>query len=110
MQRHRERFALGMSGLGVLRSSDEARKLFDQAYKARKAAGHTMKDNFGMWVSFNLDERDVPAAAGSGIVEKFKRVAPFPIDALLVEREGAEPTPKDSERTWPSGSEAVQPP
>lgn len=90
--------------------ADEVRKRFDQAYKARKAAGHTMKDNFGMWVSLDLDKRDVPAAVGSGIVEKFKRVASYPIAALLAEREEAEPTPEVSEKTSPTGSESVQPP
>jgi hypothetical protein len=65
--------------------ADEVRKRFDAAYAARVKAGLVLRDNFGMWVRLDLDKRDAHAAVGSGIIEKYKRVAVFSIENLLAE-------------------------
>ncbi|WP_420967904.1 hypothetical protein [Bradyrhizobium sp. B120] len=66
----------------------EVRKRFDAAFASRTGAGQTVRTNFGMWVSLDHDARNIPASAGSGIIDKYKAVAVFPIPDLLA---GAEP-------------------
>lgn len=64
---------------------DEVRKRFHAAYNARVNDGQKVRDNFGMWVGLDRDERGIAASVGSGIVEKYKRVALYPIEELLAE-------------------------
>lgn len=67
--------------------ADEVRSRFDAAYAARVKAGQVVKNNFGMWVSLDQDDRGIPASTGSGIVKKHKRVAIYPIKDLLAGNE-----------------------
>jgi hypothetical protein len=64
--------------------ADDVRKRFNNAYAARKAQGNIVRDNFGMWVGLDTDERGGAYAYGSGIAEKYKRIASYPIQDLAV--------------------------
>jgi hypothetical protein len=64
----------------------EVRRRFDAAYAARRAAGQTIQDNFGMWVGLDVDTRGIPASVGSGIAEKHKPIAIYPMNTLLEAR------------------------
>jgi hypothetical protein len=65
--------------------ADEVRKRFHAAYTARINDGQKVRDNFGMWVGLDRDERGIAASVGSGITEKFKHVAVYAIEDLLAE-------------------------
>lgn len=65
--------------------ADEVRKRFNAAYAARNKEGLTIKDNFGMWVSLDRDDRGLAASVGSGILDHYKRVAAYSISDLLSE-------------------------
>lgn len=61
----------------------EVRQHFDAAYAARREAGQTVQDNFGMWVGLDVDDRGIPASIGSGIAEKHKPIVVYPMTTLL---------------------------
>lgn len=63
----------------------EVRERFNEAYKARAAAGQVLKDNFGMWVALNDPKRGLPADKGSGLADKFKPVARYNIASLMAD-------------------------
>jgi len=65
--------------------ADEVRKRFHAAYAARVNDGQKVRDNFGMWVGLDRDERGIAASVGSGIIEKYKRVEVYPIEELLAQ-------------------------
>jgi len=65
--------------------ADEVRQRFDDAYKARVNGGRVVRENYGMWVSLERHKPGQPMGAGSGIIEKYKPVAIFSIEKLLVE-------------------------
>jgi hypothetical protein len=64
-------------------SADEVRERFSAAYAARAAAHQNLRDNFGMWVGLDLDPRGIPASTGSGLADKHKPIAVYPIASLL---------------------------
>jgi len=61
----------------------EVKDRFNHAYAARTAGGQILKDNFGMWVSLDKDNRELPVSIGSGIIDIYKRIAKFSIEDLL---------------------------
>jgi hypothetical protein len=63
--------------------ADDVRKRFNANVAARLTAGQPPRDNFGMWVALDLDQRGLPASVGSGIIEKYKPIAEFSLQALL---------------------------
>jgi hypothetical protein len=63
--------------------ADDVRKRFDASRASRIAAGQPPRDNFGMWVALDFDQRGVPASVGSGIIEKYKPIAVYSLQALL---------------------------
>jgi hypothetical protein len=65
--------------------ADEVRKRFQAAYIARINDSQKVRDNFGMWVGLDRDERGLAGSVGSGIVDKFKCVAVYAIEDLLSE-------------------------
>jgi hypothetical protein len=71
--------------------ADDVRQQFKAAYAARTADGHTLPDNFGMWVSLDRDDRGIARSAGSGLADKHKPIAVYPIATLEadVSAEGA---------------------
>ena len=63
----------------------EVRKRFDESYAARIQAGQTVKDNFGMWVNLDTDDRGLPASVGAGLAAKHAPIATFPLEDLVAE-------------------------
>jgi hypothetical protein len=63
----------------------EVRERFDAAFAARTGAGQTVRINFGMWVGLDEDTRNIAASVGSGIIDKYKAVAVFPLVDLLAD-------------------------
>jgi len=63
--------------------ADDVRKRFDANVAARVAANQPPRDNFGMWVALDLDQRKLPISVGSGIVEKYQPIAEFSLQSLL---------------------------
>jgi len=63
----------------------EVRQRFDAAYKARSNEGHKNKNNFGMWVSLDTDNRGIAASVGSGLADKYKPIATYTIEALAAD-------------------------
>ncbi len=51
------------------------RSRFNAAYEARVAAGHRVKDNFGMWLRLDRDDRGLPTSVGSGLADQRPPVA-----------------------------------
>lgn len=62
--------------------ADEVRKRFNSNYAARIKNGHKVKDNFGMWVSLDRDDRNIPASQGSGIIEIYRAVEIYAIEDI----------------------------
>lgn len=61
----------------------EVRQQFDAAYKARVSDGHIVKDNFGLWVNLDPDNRNIASSVGAGIAAKHKPIAVFALDDLI---------------------------
>ena len=68
--------------------ADEVRKRFDASYAARMEQGHTVRDNYGMWVMLDKGEDGVPSQVGHGLAIDYPRIARFTIDEL---QKGADP-------------------
>jgi hypothetical protein len=65
----------------IFQASD-VRKRFNSAYVARKKAGQTIRDDFGMWVGLDVDPREIPSSVGSGLAETSKPVAILSLASL----------------------------
>jgi hypothetical protein len=83
----------------------EVRKRFDASFAARTADGQFNKDGYGMWVALDPDPRGIAASTGSGIVEKYKPLAVYPIAAVRSGQTDRPHVDASSERT-----EEVNPP
>lgn len=56
--------------------ADDARSRFDRAYAARKAAGHTLPEGRGIWLSlYDNDETDPVSHVGGGMGVDYKSLA-----------------------------------
>ena len=66
-------------------------KRFDASFAARTADGQFNKDGYGMWVALDTDSRGIAASVGSGIADKYKRVAVYSIESLLSDGAGESP-------------------
>ena len=89
--------------------AEEVRRRFNMAYAARTNAGLMVRDDFGMWVGLDRDDRNLPASIGSGIRDQYKPVAIYPIEEMSddeqhvpTQRVVGKPTP--SEPRPPAGS------
>jgi hypothetical protein len=74
--------------------AEAVRQRFDAAYKARSEEGHKNKDEFGMWVSLDTDNRGIAASVGSGLADKYKPIATYSIEELaadMAESDAADP-------------------
>jgi hypothetical protein len=69
----------------------EVRQRFDASYAARTQAGQTVKDNYGMWVNLDADDRGRPASVGAGLATQDTPIATYPLEELIAE-DGAEAT------------------
>lgn len=63
--------------------ADDVRKHFQAAYNARTQAGQEVREDFGMWISLQKDNRGIPASVGSGLADKYKMVKKFAIEDLI---------------------------
>lgn len=63
----------------------EVRQRFGDAYAARKNAGMSIRDNFGMWVSLDRDERNIPRSVGTGLGDEFPPIVEYSIADLVKE-------------------------
>lgn len=66
----------------------ETRERFDASYTARIEAGQTVRDDFGMWVNLDEDDRGLPASVGSGLAVAYPPIATFPLEQLIAKHEG----------------------
>jgi hypothetical protein len=64
---------------------DEVRKRFDASYAARIAKGHIVKDNWGMWITLDKGDDQVPSQVGHSLAIDYPRIARFTIDELEAE-------------------------
>ena len=62
--------------------ADEVRKRFDASYAARIANGHTVRDDFGMWVKLDAADSDLPTQVGAGLALDYPAIARFSLDEL----------------------------
>jgi hypothetical protein len=62
--------------------ANEVRKRFDASYAARIENGHTVRNNYGMWVMLDKGDDAVVSQVGHGIAEAYPRIANFSIDEL----------------------------
>jgi hypothetical protein len=65
--------------------ADAVRARFKAAYAARIGAGHKVKDNFGMWLKLDRDDRGLPTSVGSGLADDRPPVAIIPLEELLAD-------------------------
>jgi len=63
--------------------ADVVRKHFRAAHLARISAGHRVKDNFGMWLKLDRDDRGLATSVGSGLADQRPPVASYPIAELM---------------------------
>lgn len=57
--------------------AQSVRDRFDSAYKARTDEGHTVTNDFGMWVCMDHESDSTPYGAGSGVATEENRIARF---------------------------------
>lgn len=79
----------------------DVRERFTESYNARVNAGQTMRDEFGMWINLDHDDRGLPASVGSGLADHYEPIAVYPMSELMpadeegnedaYDREGASP-------------------
>lgn len=71
--------------------ADEVRKRFDASYAARIENGHTVRENFGMWVMIDKGDDTIISQVGHSLAVDYPAIAHFSIDELEV---GVEPETK----------------
>ena len=76
--------------------AEEVRKRFNASYTARINAGQKVRDDFGMWLNLDEDDRGLPASVGAGLATAYPPIATFRLEDLTAEI-NAEPTPATSE-------------
>jgi hypothetical protein len=85
----------------------DVRQRFDAAYNARRKAGRAIRDDFGMWIGLDKDERGGPTSIGSGIAEQHRPVAVYSIESLMPGIPKSQPEPDNlGSRREPSETEA----
>ena len=87
--------------------SAEVKDRFDAAYKARTESGQKVRDNFGMWVSLDCDDRGIAASVGSGIVESLTPVAVYPLADFDVADENDSKIEKEGDVRPPTIAEVL---
>ena len=65
--------------------AEEVRRRFDASYAARIKAGQTVRDDFGMWVSLDEDDRGLPASVGAGLATAYPPITTFALDEPIAE-------------------------
>lgn len=62
--------------------ADVVRQRFDASYAARIEHGHTVRDNYGMWVMLDAGDNKVASQVGAGLAVEYPAIARFSIDEL----------------------------
>jgi hypothetical protein len=62
--------------------ADEVRRRFDASYDARIAEGHTVRDDYGMWVLLDKGDDQVISQVGHSLAVDYPAIAHFTIDEL----------------------------
>lgn len=70
---------------------EEVRKRFDASYAARIANGHTVRDDFGMWVMIDKGDDAIISQIGHSLALEYPAIAHFTLDELEA---GVEPETK----------------
>jgi len=70
---------------------DEVRKRFNASYAARIASGHTVRDDFGMWVMIDKGDDTIVSQVGHSLAVDYPAIAHFTLDELEA---GVEPAVK----------------
>lgn len=65
----------------------EVRKRFSDAYVARIKADIAVRDNFGMWISLDKDNRGIPRSVGTGLGNDFPPIAEYLVADLVKENQ-----------------------
>jgi hypothetical protein len=88
--------------------AEEVRNRFDASYAARIAAGQTVRDDFGMWLNLDGDDRGLPASVGAGLATMYPPITAFRLEELITEI-NAEPaaTPEDGDATGAAAGVAI---
>jgi hypothetical protein len=61
---------------------DEVRKRFNASYAARVGAGHTVRNDYGMWVPLDKGLDDVPSQVGHSLAVDYPPIARFTLNEL----------------------------
>lgn len=61
---------------------DEVRKRFDASYAARIANGHTVREDFGMWVMIDKGDDEIVSQVGHSLAVDYPAIAHYTIDEL----------------------------
>lgn len=72
---------------------DEVRNRFNAAYAARIENGHTVRDDFGMWVMIDKGDDEIINQIGHSLALDYPAIAHYTIDELEA---GAEPETKQT--------------
>ena len=62
--------------------ADKVRERFDASYAARVANGHTVRNNYGMWVMLDKGSDLIASQVGHGLSVQYPKIAQFSIDHL----------------------------
>jgi len=62
--------------------ADEVRKRFDASYAARIKHGHTVRDDYGMWVMLDKGDNGVASQVGHSLAVDYPAIARFSLDEL----------------------------
>jgi hypothetical protein len=65
--------------------ADVVRDRFNASYAARLENGHTVRDNYGMWVMLDAGDAQVPSQVGAGLAAEYPAIARFTINELEAE-------------------------
>lgn len=85
--------------------ADEVRKRFDASYAARIENGHTVRDDFGMWVMIDKGNDEIASQIGHSLAVDYPAIAHFSIDELEA---GVEPAVKEmADEATPEPEEEV---
>lgn len=86
--------------------ADEVRKRFDRSYAARIAAGHTVRDDYGMWVMLDKGDPSVTTQVGSGLAADYPAIARFSLDELQASSADAA---REVESVAPDSDDQIEP-
>jgi hypothetical protein len=86
--------------------ADEVRKRFDDSYAARMAAGHTVRDDYGMWVMLDQGDINVPGQVGCGLAADYPAIARYSLDELQASNAEAA---REVDSVAPDAAEQIEP-